>query len=149
MKPMIALIATGVVLLLIMLYFGKTSFEGTFESNVYQNSPVYNKTAPFIKELEKQISNVQLKYIKDNNTTYLSYIFNDNGSKTYKSAVLQNIAVSYNNSDQVLPLESDNSTTEGTYVYKGKLNSGLTTVLFYYLINNQYTVKVLKSVYVE
>ncbi len=31
MKPMAALITTGIVLLLIMLYFGNKSFEGTFE----------------------------------------------------------------------------------------------------------------------
>ncbi len=37
MKPMIALITTGIVLLLIMLYFGNKSFEGTFETNIYQN----------------------------------------------------------------------------------------------------------------
>ena len=65
MKPMIALIATGIILLLIMLYFGNKSFEGTFETNVYQNSVKYNKTAPVIKELETMINNVKLETQSD------------------------------------------------------------------------------------
>lgn len=145
MKPMIALIATGVILLLIMLYFGKTSFEGTFETNVYQNSPIYAKTAPYIKELESSINSVKLIYDNKTNSTSLLYSFDNNTNHTYESAVLKNVELTFPAKNNTLPLTLSND----VYTYNGKLNNELITVVFYYLINDKYTVKVIKSTYAE
>lgn len=142
MKPMIALIATGIVLLLVMLYFGNKSFEGTFETNVYQNSIKYNKTAPVIKELEKKITNVKLENIPDADITKLTY--NENYDNSKYSIV--SIDITYPNKPDIIPVTDIDS-------YKGikqQLTSGLYIVVFHFLINERNdTVKVMKSVYVE
>lgn len=142
MKPMIALIATGIVLLLIMLYFGNKSFEGTFETNVYQNSIKYNKTAPVIKELEKTISNVKLENIENADITKLTY--DSNYDKSQYS--IASIDITYPNKPDIIQVSDIND-------YKGinqKLTPGLYIVIFHFLINDKNdTVKVMKSVYVE
>lgn len=142
MKPMIALIATGIVLLLVMLYFGNKSFEGTFETNVYQNSIKYNKTAPVIKELEKTLTNVRLENIPNADITKLTY--NENYDKTKYSIV--SIDITYPNKPDIIPVTDMDG-------YKGinqKLTPGLYIVVFHFLINERNdTVKVMKSVYVE
>lgn len=142
MKPMIALIATGIVLLLVMLYFGNKSFEGTFETNVYQNSIKYNKTAPVIKELEKTLTNVRLENIPNADVTKLTY--NDNFDEAKYSIV--SIDITYPNKPDIIPVTDMDG-------YKGinqKLTPGLYIVVFHFLINERNdTVKVMKSVYVE
>ncbi len=142
MKPMIALIATGIVLLLVMLYFGNKSFEGTFETNVYQNSIKYNKTAPVIKELEKTLTNVRLENIPNADITKLTY--NENYDKAKYSIV--NIDITYPNKPDIITVTDMDG-------YKGvnqKLSPGLYIVVFHFLINERNdTVKVMKSVYVE
>ena len=142
MKPMIALIATGIVLLLVMLYFGNKSFEGTFETNVYQNSIKYNKTAPVIKELEKTLTNVRLENIPNADITKLTY--NENYDKAKYSIV--NIDITYPNKPDIITVTDMDG-------YKGvnqKLSHGLYIVVFHFLINERNdTVKVMKSVYVE
>lgn len=142
MKPMIALIATGIVLLLVMLYFGNKSFEGTFETNVYQNSIKYNKTAPVIKELEKTLTNVRLENIPNADIAKLTY--NENFDKAKYSIV--SIDITYPNKPDIIPVTDMDG-------YKGvnqKLSPGLYIVVFHFLINERNdTVKVMKSVYVE
>ena len=142
MKPMIALIATGIVLLLVMLYFGNKSFEGTFETNVYQNSIKYNKTAPVIKELEKTLTNVRLENIPNADITKLTY--DENYDKAKYSIV--SIDITYPNKPDIIPVTDMDG-------YKGinqKLSPGLYIVVFHFLINERNdTVKVMKSVYVE
>ncbi len=141
MKPMAALITTGIVLLLIMLYFGNKSFEGTFETNIYQNSIKYNKTAPVIKELEKTITNVRLENIPNADITKLTYNYNYDQSK-YS---IVSIDITYPNKPDIIPvIDIDNNGI------KQKLAPGLYIVVFHFLINeNNNTVKVMKSVYVE
>ena len=142
MKPMAALITTGIVLLLIMLYFGNKSFEGTFETNIYQNSIKYNKTAPVIKELEKTITNVRLENIPNADITKLTYNYNYDQSK-YS---IVSIDITYPNKPDIIPV-SDIDNYNGI---KQKLAPGLYIVVFHFLINeNNNTVKVMKSVYVE
>lgn len=142
MKPMAALITTGIVLLLIMLYFGNKSFEGTFETNIYQNSIKYNKTAPVIKELEKTITNVRLENIPNADITKLTYNYNYDQSK-YS---IVSIDITYPNKPDIIPvidIDNDNG-------IKQKLAPGLYIVVFHFLINERNdTVKVMKSVYVE
>ncbi len=142
MKPMAALITTGIVLLLIMLYFGNKSFEGTFETNIYQNSIKYNKTAPVIKELEKTITNVRLENIPNADITKLTYTYNYDQSK-YS---IVSIDITYPNKPDNMPvIDIDNYNG-----IKQKLAPGLYIVVFHFLINeNNNTVKVMKSVYVE
>lgn len=142
MKPMIALIATGIVLLLVMLYFGNKSFEGTFETNVYQNSIKYNKTAPVIKELEKKITNVKLENIPDADITKLTF---DSSYDNSKYSIVS-IDITYPNKPDIIPVTDIDS-------YKGikqQLTSGLYIVVFHFFISERNdTVKVMKSVYVE
>lgn len=142
MKPMIALIATGIVLLLIMLYFGNKSFEGTFETNIYQNSIKYNKTAPIIKELEKNITNVKLENMPNADVTVLTF---DSSYDNSKYSIV-GIDITYPNKPEIMQVTDIDS-------YKGikqKLASGLYIVVFHFLINERNdTVKVMKSVYVE
>ena len=142
MKPMIALIATGIVLLLVMLYFGNKSFEGTFETNVYQNSIKYNKTAPVIKELEKKITNVKLENIPDADIKKLTF---DSSYDNSKYSIVS-IDITYPNKPDIIPVTDIDS-------YKGikqQLTSGLYIVVFHFLISERNdTVKVMKSVYVE
>ncbi len=142
MKPMAALITTGIVLLLIMLYFGNKSFEGTFETNIYQNSIKYNKTAPVIKELEKTITNVRLENIPNADITKLTYNYNYDQSK-YS---IVSIDITYPNKPDIIPvIDIDNYNG-----IKQKLAPELYIVVFHFLINeNNNTVKVMKSVYVE
>lgn len=142
MKPMATLITTGIVLLLIMLYFGNKSFEGTFETNIYQNSIKYNKTAPVIKELEKTITNVRLENIPNADITKLTYNYNYDQSK-YS---IVSIDITYPNKPDIIPvIDIDNYNG-----IKQKLAPGLYIVVFHFLINeNNNTVKVMKSVYVE
>lgn len=142
MKPMFALIATGIVLLLIMLYFGNKSFEGTFETNVYQNSIKYNKTAPVIKELEKTITNVKLENIQNTDITKLTY--DSNYDKSKYSIV--SIDITYPNKPGIIHV-SDIDNYQGI---KQKLAPGLYIVVYHFLINETNdTIKVMKSVYVE
>lgn len=142
MKPMIALIATGIVLLLVMLYFGNKSFEGTFETNVYQNSIKYNKTAPVIKELEKKITNVKLENIPDADITKLTF---DSSYDNSKYSIVS-IDITYPNKPDIISVTDIDS-------YKGikqQLTPGLYIVVFHFLISEKNdTVKVMKSVYVE
>lgn len=142
MKPMIALIATGIVLLLVMLYFGNKSFEGTFETNVYQNSIKYNKTAPVIKELEKKITNVKLENIPDADITKLTF---DSSYDNSKYSIVS-IDITYPNKPDIISVTDIDS-------YKGikqQLTPGLYIVVFHFLISERNdTVKVMKSVYVE
>ncbi len=142
MKPMAALITTGIVLLLIMLYFGSKSFEGTFETNIYQNSIKYNKTAPVIKELEKTIANVRLENIQNADITKLTYNYNYDQSK-YS---IVSIDITYPNKPDIISvIDIDNYNG-----IKQKLAPGLYIVVFHFLINERNdTVKVMKSVYVE
>ncbi len=142
MKPMAALITTGIVLLLIMLYFGNKSFEGTFETSIYQNSIKYNKTAPVIKELKKTITNVRLENIPNADITKLTYNYNYDQSK-YS---IVSIDITYPNKPDIIPvIDIDNYNG-----IKQKLAPGLYIVVFHFLINeNNNTVKVMKSVYVE
>ena len=142
MKPMIALIATGIVLLLVMLYFGNKSFEGTFETNVYQNSIKYNKTAPVIKELEKKITNVKLENIPDADITKLTF---DSSYDNSKYSIVS-IDITYPNKPDIIPV-----TDIAAYKrIKHQLTSALYIVVFHFLISERNdTVKVMKSVYVE
>ena len=142
MKPMAALITTGIVLLLIMLYFGSKSFEGTFETNIYQNSIKYNKTAPVIKELEKTIANVRLENIQNADITKLTYNYNYDQSK-YS---IVSIDITYPNKPDIISvIDIDNYNG-----IKQKRAPGLYIVVFHFLINERNdTVKVMKSVYVE
>ncbi len=145
MKPMIALIATGIVLLLVMLYFGNKSFEGTFETNVYQNSMKYNRTAPVIKELEKTVTNVKLEPIPSENVTKLTY---DESYDKSKYTIL-NIDITFPNKPDIIPvIVKDN--TGSSKVVEQKLAPGLYIVIFHFLINDSKdNIKVMKSVYVE
>lgn len=147
MKPMIALIVTGIVLLLIMLYFGTSSFEGTFETNVYQNSIKYNKTSKYIIELGKDITNVTLKYDIANNVTMLSYNFSKGDDSTYTTAEIKAIELTYPNKADITPFVFDEQ--HNCYVLNNKLNSSFYTIIFHITLNNQYDVKVLKTVYFE
>ncbi len=142
MKPMIALITTGIVLFLIMLYFGNKSFEGTFETNIYQNSIKYNKTAPIIKELEKTITNVRLENIPNADVTALTFDSSYDNSK-YSIA---SIDVTYPNKPEIMQV-TDIDSHKGI---KQRLAPGLYIVVFHFLINERNdTVKVMKSVYIE
>ncbi len=128
--------------IIIMLYFGNKSFEGTFETNIYQNSIKYNKTAPVIKELEKTITNVRLENIPNADITKLTYNYNYDQSK-YS---IVSIDITYPNKPDIIPvIDIDNYNG-----IKQKLAPGLYIVVFHFLINeNNNTVKVMKSVYVE
>lgn len=147
MKPMIALIATGVVLLLIMLYFGNTSFEGTFETNVYQNSTKYDKTAPIIKDMEKLITDVSLDNIGDTKT---QINYNNNIQSKYADAVIANIEITQPNKNGSIIAVLNNDNGKEVYSVDQKLPAGLYTVIFYVSIaDNKNYLKILKSVYVE
>lgn len=146
MKPMIALIATGIILLLIMLYFGNKSFEGTFETNVYQNSVKYNKTAPVIIELETMISNVKL----DTQSDYTLLTYNTNFSDKYNNLKIAKIEITYPNKPDILNVTEINNNGESFEGINKKLPSGLYLVVFHFFIDNgNDTIKVIKSVYVE
>ena len=146
MKPMIALIATGIILLLIMLYFGNTSFEGTFETNVYQNSIKYNKTAPVIKELETMISHVKL----DAQSDFTKLTYDTNFGEKYKNLKIAKIEITYPNKADVLNVTEINNNGESFEGVNQKLTSGLYLVVFHFFIDNgNDTIKVIKSVYVE
>lgn len=145
MKPMIALIATGVVLLLVMLYFGNKSFEGTFETNVYQNSTKYDKTAPIIKDMEKLITNVSLDNVGDTKT---QITYNNNIQSKYADAVITSIEVTQPNRNGSIMAVLDNSNK--VYSINQNLSAGLYTVIFYISIaDSKNYLKILKSVYVE
>ena len=145
MKPMIALIATGVILLLIMLYFGNTSFEGTFETNVYQNSVKYDKTAPIIKELESMITDVSFEYDETVKRTKVNFNRDEIKIK-YPDSLFYGVYITYPNKPDIITVTDMDG-------YKGvnqKLSPGLYIVVFHFLINERNdTVKVMKSVYVE
>lgn len=147
MKPMIALIATGVVLLLVMLYFGNKSFEGTFETNVYQNSTKYDKTAPIIKDMEKLITSVSIKNVGDTKT---QINYNDNIQSKYADAVIANIEITQPNRNGSIMAVLNNDSGEEVYSIDQKLSAGLYTVIFYVSIaDSKNYLKILKSVYVE
>lgn len=147
MKPMIALIATGVVLLLVMLYFGNKSFEGTFETNVYQNSTKYDKTAPIIKDMEKLITDVSLDNIGDTKT---QINYNNNIQSKYADAVIANIEITQPNKNGSIIAVLNNDNGKEVYSVDQKLPAGLYTVIFYVSIaDNKNYLKILKSVYVE
>lgn len=146
MKPMIALIATGIVLLLVMLYFGNKSFEGTFETNVYQNSIKYNKTAPVIKELEKTLTNVRLENIPNADIAKLTY--NENFDKAKYSIV--SIDITYPNKPDIIEVGLYKDEPSVSYEIEGRLPAGLYNVIFNIHLNSQIgTLKVMKSVYAE
>lgn len=145
MKPMIALIATGVVLLLVMLYFGNKSFEGTFETNVYQNSTKYDKTAPIIKDMEKLITNVSLDNVGDTKT---QITYNNDIQSKYADAVITGIEVTQPNKNGSIMAVLDNGNK--VYSINQNLSAGLYTVIFYISIaDSKNYLKILKSVYVE
>ncbi len=145
MKPMIALIATGVVLLLVMLYFGNKSFEGTFETNVYQNSTKYDKTAPIIKDMEKLITNVSLDNVGDTKT---QITYNNDIQSKYADAVITGIEVTQPNRNGSIMAALDNGNK--VYSINQNLSAGLYTVIFYISIaDSKNYLKILKSVYVE
>lgn len=145
MKPMIALIATGVVLLLVMLYFGNKSFEGTFETNVYQNSTKYDKTAPIIKDMEKLITNVSLDNVGDTKT---QITYNNGIQSKYADAVITGIEVTQPNKNGSIMAVLDNGNK--VYSINQNLSAGLYTVIFYISIaDSKNYLKILKSVYVE
>lgn len=145
MKPMIALIATGVVLLLVMLYFGNKSFEGTFETNVYQNSTKYDKTAPIIKDMEKLITNVSLDNVGDTKT---QITYNNDIQSKYADAVITGIEVTQPNKNGSIMAALDNGNK--VYSINQNLSAGLYTVIFYISIaDSKNYLKILKSVYVE
>lgn len=145
MKPMMALIATGIVLLLVMLYFGNKSFEGTFETNVYQNSMKYNRTAPVIKELEKTITNVKLEPIQSENITKLTYDESYDASKY----TIFNIDITFPNKQDIIPVVAKED-AGNSKVVEQKLAPGLYLVVFHFIINeSKDNIKVMKSVYVE
>ena len=145
MKPMIALIATGVVLLLVMLYFGNKSFEGTFETNVYQNSTKYDKTAPIIKDMEKLITNVSLDNVGDTKT---QITYNNDIQSKYADAVIKGIEVTQPNKNGSIMAVLDNGNK--VYSINQNLSAGLYTVIFYISIaDSKNYLKILKSVYVE
>lgn len=145
MKPMIALIATGVVLLLVMLYFGNKSFEGTFETNVYQNSTKYDKTAPIIKNMEKLITNVSLDNVGDTKT---QITYNNDIQSKYADAVITGIEVTQPNKNGSIMAVLDNGNK--VYSINQNLSAGLYTVIFYISIaDSKNYLKILKSVYVE
>lgn len=147
MKPMIALIATGVVLLLVMLYFGNKSFEGTFETNVYQNSTKYDKTAPIIKDMEKLITNVSLDNVGDTKT---QITYNNDIQSKYADAVIANIEITQPNRNGSIMAVLNNDSGEEVYSIDQKLSAGLYTVIFYISIaDSKNYLKILKSVYVE
>ena len=147
MKPMIALIATGVVLLLVMLYFGNKSFEGTFETNVYQNSTKYDKTAPIIKDMEKLITSVSIKNVGDTKT---QINYNDNIQSKYADAVIANIEITQPHRNGSIMAVLNNDSGEEVYSIDQKLSAGLYTVIFYVSIaDSKNYLKILKSVYVE
>lgn len=145
MKPMIALIATGVVLLLVMLYFGNKSFEGTFETNVYQNSTKYDKTAPIIKDMEKLITNVSIDNVGDTKT---QITYNNDIQSKYADAVITGIEVTQPNRNGSIMAALDNGNK--VYSINQNLSAGLYTVIFYISIaDSKNYLKILKSVYVE
>ncbi len=145
MKPMIALIATGVVLLLVMLYFGNKSFEGTFETNVYQNSTKYDKTAPIIKDMEKLITNVSLDNVGDTKT---QITYNNDIQSKYADAVITGIEVTQPNKNGSIMAVLDNGNK--VYSINQNLSAGLYTVIFFISIaDSKNYLKILKSVYVE
>ena len=145
MKPMIALIATGVVLLLVMLYFGNKSFEGTFETNVYQNSTKYDKTAPIIKDMDKLITNVSLDNVGDTKT---QITYNNDIQSKYADAVITGIEVTQPNRNGSIMAALDNGNK--VYSINQNLSAGLYTVIFYISIaDSKNYLKILKSVYVE
>ncbi len=147
MKQIIILIIVGVVLALIMVYYGVTSFEGTYEDNVYQNSLKYNKTAPIIKELEEMIKNVKLENLSDNDFAKLTYT--TDFSEKYQSLQVAKIEVSSpgkEKSIEVITYENSGDTYEGV---NQKLSSGLYVVTFYFPTSDNDFIKVLKSAYVE
>lgn len=146
MKPMIALVATGVVLLLVMLYFGKSSFDGTYESNVYENSEKYNNTARDIKEVEGYIKNIRL--VSDAGKNQVTASFNldtDSLNKKYKSYKIDHIELMSpsKNIQSIMEKVSDNQ-----YVLKNNINKGLYNLVFYFSADDK-DFKVQKSAYVE
>ena len=145
MKPMIALIATGVVLLLVMLYFGNKSFEGTFETNVYQNSTKYDKTAPIIKDMGKLMTKVSLDNVGDTKT---QITYNNDIQSKYADAVITGIEVTQPNKNGSIMAVLDNGNK--VYSINQNLSAGLYTVIFYISIaDSKNYLKILKSVYVE
>lgn len=146
MKPMIALIGTGIILLLVMLYFGKSSFDGTYEKNVYENSAKYNNTVKDIKEVEGYISNVKLVSDAEKNQVSASFkIDTENLNKKYKSYKIDNVELMApsKNIQSMLEKVSDNQ-----YVLKSNINKGLYNLVFYFSADDK-NFKVQKSAYVE
>lgn len=146
MKPMIALIGTGIILLLVMLYFGKSSFDGTYEKNVYENSAKYNNTVKDIKEVEGYISNVKLVSDAEKNQVSASFkIDTENLNKKYKRYKIDNVELMApsKNIQSMLEKVSDNQ-----YVLKSNINKGLYNLVFYFSADDK-NFKVQKSAYVE
>lgn len=148
MKPMIALIATGIVLLLIMLYFGNTSFEGTFENNVYQNSVKYDKTAPIIKELESMITNVSFKYDDTVKRTKVNYNIDEIKAK-YPDLLYYDVYITYPNKQDIIKVGLYKDVPSVSHEIEGKLPAGLYNVIFNIHLKQLGTLKVMKSVYAE
>lgn len=149
MKPMIALIATGVILLLIMLYFGNTSFEGTYETNVYQNSVKYDKTAPIIKELESMITDVSFEYDETVKRTKVNFNRDEIKIK-YPDSLFYEVVITYPNKPDIIEVGLYKDEPSVSYEIEGRLPAGLYNVIFNIHLNSQIgTLKVMKSVYAE
>lgn len=143
MKPMFALIATGIILLLVMLYFGNSSFDGVYETSVYDNRLKFNQTIEDTKRFEKLISSVKISYDNTTNITTLDFKIDDNYTDQYKlNKVSLTTPVKNNNVDFYL----DNGTNK--YSVGGKLKSGLYKVIYNVDFDNK-TFDVQKSVYVD
>lgn len=148
MKPMIALIATGVVLLLVMLYFGNKSFEGTFETNVYQNSTKYDKTAPIIKELESMITDVYFEYDETVKRTKVNFNRDEIKAK-YPDSLFYEVYITYPNKPDIIEVGLYKDEPSVSYEIEGRLPTGLYNVIFNIHLKQIGTLKVMKSVYAE
>lgn len=146
MKPMIALIATGIILLLVMLYFGKSSFDGTYENNVYENSAKYNDTANDIKEIDGYISNVKLISDAEKNQVSASFkIDTENLNKKYKDFKIDNVFLMSPSKNIESELEK---VSENQYILKNNIKNGLYLLVFHISTNNK-NFKVQKTAFLE
>ena len=143
MKPMFALIAVGIILLLIMLYYGKSSFDGVYTTGVYDNREKFNNTIDDIKLFEKNILEVKLSYDNTTNISSLTYKVNEEYEGKYTlNKISLTTPIKMNNLD----FKMDNDTNK--YSFIGKLNPGLYKVIYNIDYNNK-NFEVQKSVYVD
>lgn len=142
MKPMFALISVGVVLLLVMFYFGKTSFEGTFENNVYSQANKYNETAKDILKVEKLIKNVQLS--GNGTKTVLTFNMNTDDMPYQSLSVVKIDAVVPSKNGSVKMQQKD----DNVYFIDKTLDKGFYTLIFHVNADDK-ILKVNKTTYFE